>query len=638
VDSPTSPTPREPLAAWHRVGSIVTIVILVAALRFGEGVLVPFALATLFAFLLEPVVDALQRIRLGRVPAVVVTTLLATTGVVALGWMVWGQMGDLADNLSRYRTNVTAKWSAVRGETPIQKIERSLTEAAQETTKPPAPAPGTGTAPATPPEEEPQAVKVVPSKPGIMGILRDLFGPFLGILGTAGVVFVLTVFMLVYHEDLRDRFIRLVSRGQIVVTTQALAEASDRISRYLATTLLVNALYGIPVGVGLYLLGVPNALLWGLLATLLRFIPYLGPWIAAAFPVLLSMAVFPDWWGTAKVVGLFLVMELISNNVVEPWLYGSRTGLSPVAVIVAAVFWTWLWGTVGLFLSIPLTLVLAVAGRYVPPLAFLHVLLGDQPGLRPDERFYQRLVASDPDEASLVAEAHLKEHDVAHLYDTVVFPALRAAKHDRLEGRLDAESMATLRDGALELVDEIGERPTTGPTPPAASAKQGNGAGAAPPEPPPAPLRGTTALLLPTGDETSPVAARMLGDFLRRDGMEVRALAGTALAGEMIDAVRQERPDVTCVVGLLPYGLMRARHLCKRLRAGANGTRIVVALWDPNADPERIAERVSPACADRVAVTFEKAVEAVRSLASEALSTRGAPKEAKAEASAKPET
>jgi predicted PurR-regulated permease PerM len=626
---------REPsLASWQRVGSILTVVAVVAALYFGKSLFVPFALAGLLCLLLAPLVHALERLKIGRVAAVVLTTIVASSGIAALGWVVWGQMGDLAEKVDAYKENIWAKLERVRGagETPIAKIEKSLAEAA-ETEEAKEKREEAASRPPTPGEslrgieEKPVPVEVVARRPGVVGFLRDVFGPLLAPLGTAAVVFVLTVFMLLYREDLRDRFIRLVSRGQIVVTTQALAEASERISRYLATTLVVNALYGVPIGIGLYVLGVPNAVLWGLLATLLRFIPYLGPWIAAAFPLALSIAVFPDWWGTVKVGLLFVVMELVGNNVVEPWLYGKRTGLSPVAVIVAAVLWTWLWGVVGLLVAIPMTLVLAVAGRYVPQLAFLDVLFGDEPGLGPEERFYQRLVAADSDEAAKVAEEYLKDHRLEEFYDVVVLPALRAAKHDVIEGRLDAESLRFVRESTRDLVEELSERNGSSKAPKKAATEPADGGKAAdeatPAAPPPRPLDGTRLLFVPAGDETEVLAGQMLADVLRHDGIQTRILPAVTTTADMVEAVRQDAPDVVCVGGLPPYAILRARHLCKRLRAGTNGAPVVVALWDAKANRVGIEERMKAACADRVAVSLAQAAEEVRALAAESARGRG---------------
>jgi predicted PurR-regulated permease PerM len=630
-------TPRETVVgSWQRVGSIVTIVILVAALRLGRDLLVPFALAALLSFLLAPIVHGLERLRLHRVPAVIVTVLLASSGILALGWLVWGQLNTLADTLPEYQETLRKKFESIRGvgDTPLKKIE----EVAEEAAPPPEP----GTAPGRSPdpsdrarglEEKPVPVEVVPTRPSLFRTLRDAMGPIAGPLGAAAVVFVLAVFMLLYHEDLRDRLIRLVSRGQIVVTTQALAEASERTSRYLLTTLVVNSLYGLPIGIGLYLLGVPNALLWGLLATLLRFIPYLGPWIAASFPLLLSVAVFPDWVGTAKVVLLFVVVEVVSNNVVEPWLYGKRTGLSPVAVIVAAIFWSWLWGIVGLLLAIPLTLCLAVAGRYVPPLRFLHVLLGDEPGLKPSERFYQRLVANDPDEAAKVAEAALEKRAPEALYDEIVLPALRAAKADVAEGRLHADEIHSIRENASAVVEDLAERRRRDPANGArAVAREPEGEGlerveaavAEPGSASPSVLAGVRVLFLPASDATDALSGRMLALALRPDGLDVHVPSGMALSGEAVEAAGREGADVVCIGGFPPTAVLRARHLCKRLRTDLPGVRILVAVWEGGEDVARVEERLRTTGADRVATTIAKAAEGVRALARDALAARPA--------------
>ena len=242
-------------------------------------------------------------------------------------------------------------------------------------------------------------------------------GPLVAPIATAGLVVVFVIFMLLQREDLRDRIIRLVGASDVARATEAMDDAAKRISRYLLMQLVINVLYGIPVGIGLYFIGVPNPILWGLLATVLRFIPYLGPVIAALFPIALSFAVAPGWTLPLLTIALFVTLELFSNNVLEPWLYGSSTGLSPVAVLVAAVFWTTLWGPVGLLLSTPLTVCLVVLGRHVPQLGFFDVLLGDEPALPPELKFYQRLLARDPEEATELAEEYLEDEPLEKLYD-----------------------------------------------------------------------------------------------------------------------------------------------------------------------------------------------------------------------------
>jgi predicted PurR-regulated permease PerM len=633
--------PEHSPPAWQRVGSIVTIVVLVAALRLGKVLFVPFALATLFTLLLAPIVRRLELMHLPRVLAVVVTVLLASAAAAGVGWAVYGQLDQVGSSLPEYRDNIRRKVEAFGRGGPVSKIQKGIADvmpdaepAAGETGPPPAIPP----APSVAPTDEdrlrgltshPVPVTVVPASPTPLQFVGEVAGPLLGVFGLIGMVFILVLFMLVYQEDLRDRLIRLVSRGQILRTTQALSDASQRISRYLLLTLVVNACYGIPVGIGLFLIGVPNAFLWGLFATLLRFIPYLGPWIAAAFPILLSFAISPDWTLTAWVVGLFVALELVSNNVVEPLVYGRRTGLSPLAVVVAAIFWTWMWGVVGLFLAIPMTLVLAVLGRYVAPLKFLNILLRDEPGLRPDERYYQRLLSGDSAEAAKVAEEYLKDHSAEDFYDEVVIPALRAAKHDAIGGRLDAASLHFLREDTRTLVEEMSERrgaarSTT--SAPEASAEGGmsrveEAATSERSPDAPARFRGVRVVLISVGDEIDALVGPMLADVLREDGIETKTLVGTSLTSALVAAVKQDEADVVVVAGIPPYVVLRARHLCKRLRSEAGAARVVLALWDAKADPSWTEEQVKVACADRVAVSVATTAEAVRALAADSEAT-----------------
>ena len=292
-------------------------------------------------------------------------------------------------------------------------------------------------------------------------MLQTIVGPLIEPLATTGIVIVFVVFMLLQREDLRDRFIRLVGTSDLHRTTQALGDAAGRVGRYLLMQLVVNVAYGIPIGVGLWLIGVPNPLLWGMLAIVLRFVPFIGPVIAAAFPLALSIAVDPGWTMLLWTAALFIVLELISGNIVEPWLYGASTGLSSIAILAAAVFWTWLWGPVGLLLSTPLTVCLVVLGRHVPQFGFLNVLLGSEPVLEPAESLYQRLLAGDPDEATERAEEYLKSHSILVYYEDVAIPALSMFEHDRARGVLTDERRALVSAAALTLVDNLSEHEDT---------------------------------------------------------------------------------------------------------------------------------------------------------------------------------
>jgi predicted PurR-regulated permease PerM len=384
---------------------LASVAVVVAALYLAKGVLAPMALAVLLSFLLSPVCDWLERFRLGRIPAVLLTVIVGFTVLGAATWTAVVQVTDLAPKLPEYESNLKAKLHSANARVSAALSKATSTAQGMSENLPqigPAQAPQ-GTA------EWPYSVRVVSSPVSPLQVFGGMFGTVLEVLGSTGMVFILVVFFLVRRDDLRDRFIRLVGKGDVTVTTQMLEDAGTRVSHYLATEFLINALFGAAVGVGLYLIGVPNAILWGILATTLRFIPYIGPWIAAAMPIGLSMAISGDWVAPGLTLGLFVVLELISNNVLEPWLYGRNTGVSTVAVLLAAVFWTWLWGVVGLLLATPLTVCLLVIGKHVPQLAFLDTLLDDQPVFEPKKRIYQRLLAGDQEEATELLD-ELLEH------------------------------------------------------------------------------------------------------------------------------------------------------------------------------------------------------------------------------------
>ena len=322
---------------------LASIAVIVAALYVAKGVLVPITLAVLLSFLLSPVCDWLERHWLGRVPAVMVTALVGFTVFGGATWMAVVQVSDLAPRMPEYETNLKVKLQSANayvGATlgRVTRTAQGMSENLSPVELAQAPQ---GT------KEWPYAVRIISSPSSPLQVFGSVFGTVLQVLGSVGVVIILVVFFLIRRDDLRDRFILLVGQGEVSLTTQVLEDAGTRVSRYLAAAFLVNAIYGTAVGIGLYLIGVPNPTLWGILATILRFIPYLGPWLAAAMPIGLSMAISGDWMAPGLTIGLFVVLELVTNNALEPWLYGKNTGVSAVAVLLAAVFWTWLWGVGG---------------------------------------------------------------------------------------------------------------------------------------------------------------------------------------------------------------------------------------------------------------------------------------------------
>ena len=385
-------------------------------------------------------------------------------------------------------------------------------------------------------------------------------GPLVQPIATAGIVLVFIIFVLLQREDLRDRMIRLFGMSDVHRTTAAISDAAKRIGRYLLMQLVVNLLYGIPVGVGLYLIGVPNALLWGLLATVLRFVPYLGPILAAVCPIALSLAIDPSWTTPLLTVALFVVLELFTNNVLEPWLYGASTGLSPLALIVAAVFWTTLWGPVGLLLATPLTVCLVVLGRHVPQLHLFEVLLGDTPVLEPDVKFYQRLLAGDPHDAEELADDVLEEQSLAEVYSRVVLPALVFADQDRQRGVLAPGRAREVAAWVQDIVDGLAEA-----------------ANEAKPAPADRPVAALRVLCVGARNAADLAAAAMVAHLLRRNGIA----AELSEAGTMLRASGQIGGfDAVCVSCLDPEALRQARRLVTRLRARqAEDTVICLGLW-----------------------------------------------------------
>jgi len=595
---------------FSQISPLIFLVVVVAILYFAQEVLIPLALAMLLSFLLAPAIVRLERWGFNRIPAVLVVVMLTFVLIGGITWVVAGQLIELAESLPAYKENIKKKVQVLKHPPggALDKATETIKEIGQElapTPTPPEPKPlldelkapsAVGEASPT----RPIPVEVVPPT-GPLQLIRDTLGPLLGPLGTAGIVIVFTIFMLIEREDLRDRLIRLIliGRGKLNVTTQALNDAAQRVSRYLLMQSIVNATYGIPVGVGLYFIGIPSAALWGLLAMLLRFIPYVGPWIAAALPISLSIAISDHWTPLIWTIALFVVLELISNNVMEPWLYGTSTGLSPIAILVAAVFWTWLWGGVGLLLATPLTVCLAVLGRYVPQLEFLNILLGDEPVLTPEVRFYQRLLALDQEEAIDVVEEYLKEKPLGELYDAVLIPALNLAEQDRHDEALDENRQRFILESIRNLIEDLGERYT-----PAMAGTLERAPGS----------RLANVCILPARDVADELVGRMLAQLLEPDRFFVQVIPTGLLTGELLEQISQQKPDIVCTSALPPSAVTQAGYLCKRVRKRFPELKILVGLWNARGDTEKAENRLRAAGADKVVLTLSQAIEQIRQL------------------------
>ena len=591
-------------SSW--MSTLASTAVVIAALYMAKSLLVPLTLAVLLSFLLMPVCDWLERRRLGRIPAVLVTAILGFTMFGIVAWVAVVQMTHLAPKIPEYQSNIQTKLSSVNeyAVVALRKITKQASSVGQDPLLSEETAEPKGTS------EQPFSVRVLSSPLSPLQVFGGMFGTLLETLGTIGIVIVLVVFFMVRREDLRDRFIHLVGKGHVTVTTQMLEDANTRVSRYLSMLFLVNVIFGISVGIGLYLIGVPSAPLWGILAAVLRFIPYIGPCIAAAMPIGLSMAISTGWVAPLLTAGLFVGLELFNNNVLEPWLYGKHTGVSAVAVLVAAVFWLWLWGPVGLLLATPLTVCLLVVGKHVPQLAFLDVLLGNEPVFEPKKRIYQRLVAGDQEEADELLEDLLDQSPVVEIYDTVLMPALALAETHWHRGEFDdgkhkfiLESLREMIQDRIERQQEMQSHETTDDT-----QVENEDSDLVDLINSPRPC----ILSLPARSEADEIAAMMLAQVLETKSCVVQAVSVTSLASEMLDLVELRKADVVCISATPPGAMMHARYLCRHLRRRFPKVKLVVGLWDLHGDLNKARDRIG--CDAIVVTTLADAQEQIRLL------------------------
>jgi len=587
---------------------LASIAVIVAALYLAKGVLVPITLAVLLSFLLSPVCDWLERHWLGRVPAVVVTALVGFTVLGGATWMAVVQVSDLAPRMPEYETNLKAKLQSAN--TYVSATLGRVTRTAQGMSENLSPVELAQAPQGT--KEWPYAVRIISAPPNPLQVFGSMFGSVLQVLGSVGVVIILVVFFLIRRDDLRDRFILLVGQGQVSLTTQVLEDAGTRVSRYLAAAFLVNAIFGTAVGVGLYLIGVPNPILWGILATLLRFIPYLGPWLAAAMPIGLSMAISDNWMAPGLTIGLFVVLELVTNNALEPWLYGKNTGVSAVAVLLAAVFWTWLWGVVGLLLATPLTVCLLVVGKHVPQLSFLNTLLGDMPVFEPAKRVYQRLLAGDDEEAAELLDEYFEHAPLVEVYETVLIPALVAAETHWRRGEIEESRHRFILQTLKSMIQDRGERTQELQQPAGHADMKEAEKGSAVAEQAGRPV--ACVLCLPAHGEADELAGMMLAQVVDIRGCVVETVpaTATAAASQLVDYVEQRKPDVVCISAAPPAAMAHARRLHMRLRRRFPELNLVVGLWNSHGDLNEAREWAGTDPRMQIAATLADAQEQIR--------------------------
>ena len=590
--------------------ALVATVVVITGLYFARVILVPLALAVLFTFLLTPLVSALEHIRLPRFIAVFVVVTLSFAAFGVIGWGVANQVIDVTNQLPAYRTNIKSKIDAVRNPKnhkldsaadAVKQIGKDITDSATAPTEAPS-ARVQGNSKVAPPAK-PLSVQVFQPASNPMESLNSVITP----LGSAVIVIVLTLFMLAGREDLRNRLIRLVGHSHLSVMTQALEDAGGRVSRYLLLQLIVNTGFGVIIGVGLHFIGVPNAMLWGVVSALLRFLPYIGAPLSAVLPILLSLAVFESWTRPAATIALYFFVELLVANFLEPMLYGAHTGISSFAILFAAIFWTMIWGPIGLLLSIPLTVCLVVVGRHVPALNFLNIMLGDEPVLSPEAHYYQRLLATDQAEAKQVLEEYLKTKPLEDLYDSVIIPALALAEQDRHHDDLDAVTEKFILQSAKEHIEELAEKSREADLQADAEAPVDSETLASPLHADKHPGPPASVVCLPARDEADEIVGTMLVQLLERSGYQAQSIPiGPTL--EMLTQAKEFKPDIVCISALPPFALLHARELYKRVRVHLPSSKMIVGLWNYSGDPVKAAVRLNIASSDKLATSLSETV------------------------------
>ena len=568
--------------------NLAVAALIVTGLYFGREILVPVVLAILLSFVLSPFVTRLQSWRIPRIVSVLVVVLIGFSIIFSLGGLMVSQANRLAGELPSYQQTLREKIQSLRGAAAgsgtLERASKVLTDLNAELQNPQIRTPSIGRT-LTEPSDKPIPVEVKLPDPGTLTTLASIIGPLVQPLTTTGIVVIFVVFILLQRQDLRNRFIRLAGSQDIQRTTAALDEAGQRLSKLFLVQIAFNATFGLLIGVGLELIGVPSAPLWGLIAMIMRFVPYVGALISAVFPMILAAAVGSGWEMLLWTAALFAALELLAGQVIEPLVYGHSSGLSPVAIIVSASFWTWLWGPIGLVLATPLTICLVVVGRHVDRLRFLEVMLGDQPPLTPAQLVYQRMLAGDPMEASEQARNYLKDASLEDYYDTILLGGLRLAEADAQLGRLDDERTDRILSTVKEMVDDLETHEDQAISVVTLPNTESNLAKLATTELAensvliPQGLRAPRAVLcIPGNGKLDEAAALVLAQVLRRQGVGAVAAPADALSMSKFFALDLSGVFWICVCYVNHPSNAKIQYAVRRLNKKHQGGSVLIAL------------------------------------------------------------
>ncbi|MGY2052595.1 AI-2E family transporter [Methylobacterium sp. JK268] len=609
---------RLALPVFVGLAVVLGVLALTALLVLGRDILVPLILAILLSFVLVPAVRALRRLRVPRVAAVLLVVVLTFGALGAVGSLLVGEASQLAADLPRYsltmRDKIKTLQSATAGGGAISRLLDMASDLSRELQPPEAPA-----GPAEAPRGAPMRVEVVEARASLLATLGTYAAPVLHPLATTGLILLFTVFILLQREDLRNRAIRLAGSGDLLRTTAAIDDATARLTRFFLAQAGLNVAFGLVIGLGLWVIGVPSPVLFGVIAGILRFVPYIGAAIGALLPLVLAAAVDPGWTMVLATAALFLVVEPIAGHVVEPLLYGHSTGLSPVAVLLAATVWTFLWGPVGLVLATPLTVCLVVLGRHVQRLAFLDVLLGDQPALAPAEIFYQRMLANDPGEAIDQGRQFLKARPLVTYYDEVVMRALLLAEEDFARGTLERSRQDQVGEAFRTVVARLGEarasvwRRALGREAAAAVAAVGPDPRAArtvlDPDALSPRFRGASPVLcVSSGGAFDLATTAMLSQILARHGLANRVTTLRELRERPAEAPVPEGIGLVCYSYLHPVSLSQIRFVVRQTRRLLPGVAVLVGFWGER-DPASLARLRRAVGADDLVTSLGDALD-----------------------------
>lgn len=572
IDAARHATPK----AVNVLASVAIIFFIAFALYWAQVILIPLALAIYFSFILTPPVSYLQRKGLPRVVSVILVLVAALTVFGVTGLVIGRQLVQLGRTLPDHEDKIRHKVETVRDWMNANEGSR-LTGMIQDMADIFAGEPKKDLA------EAPAAAPAVVPKTTWVARAQGVLTPAAEALGQAAFTFILLVFMLNRREDLRNRLIRLLGQGRLTTTTKAVDETSRRLSKFLLVQFLLNASFGVVITVALLVMSIPYAPLWGFVAFLMRYVPYIGTWIAVIPPSVFTFAVSDTWGPPILVFVVFIGLELLVGNVAEPLLFGHSLGLSEVAQLVAAAFWAFLWGPVGLILSGPLTVCLLVLGKYVPQWRFLSVLLGDEPVLSPRVAFYQRLAARDQDEAAEIVEKELASRPAEQVFDEVLIAVLATARRDAADGRLSGDDLQFVTRAVREVSEEVYE-----------------------PKPTDAPVSATPVrvVVLPAKDAVDHTAAELFALLLDPKVWAVEVAPANALVSDQLDLVEKLKPAIVVVAALPPGGLTHTRYLCKRLRQRAADVKVVVGRWGAPEDDAPSFDQLRAAGADEVTTSL----------------------------------